>query len=30
MGRFMDVGEHVMIWAGRFISNYSPVGIRAR
>jgi len=26
----MDDGEHVMIWAGRFISSYSRVGIRAR
>jgi len=26
----MDGGEHVMIWAGRFISNYSHVGIRTR
>jgi len=26
----MDGGEHVMIWAGRFISCYSRVGIRAR
>jgi len=26
----MDGGEHVMIWAGRFISCYSCVGIRAR
>jgi len=24
----MDGGEHVMIWAGRFISWYSHVGIR--
>jgi len=26
----MDGGEHVMIWASRFISSYSRVGIRAR
>jgi len=26
----MDGGEHVMIWAGRFIFCYSQVGIRAR
>jgi len=26
----MDGGEHVMIWARRFISCYSRVGIRAR
>jgi len=26
----MDSGEHVMIWAGRFISYYSRVGIQAR
>jgi len=26
----MDGGEHVIIWAGRFISCYSRVGIRAR
>jgi len=26
----MDGGEHMMIWAGRFISCYSCVGIRAR
>jgi len=26
----MDGGEHVMKWAGRFISWYSRVGIRAR
>jgi len=26
----MNGGEHVMIWAGRFISCYSRVGIRAR
>jgi len=25
----MDGGEHVMIWARRFISSYSRVGIRA-
>jgi len=25
----MDGGEHVMIWAGRFISSYCRVGIRA-
>ena len=29
-GRFMDGGEHVMIWVGRFISSYSRVGIRER
>jgi len=29
-GRFMDGGYHVMVWAGRFILDYSPVGIRAR
>jgi len=26
----MDGGEHVMIWAGNFISWYSRVGIQAR
>jgi len=26
----MTGDEHVMIWAGRFISCYSRVGIRAR
>jgi len=26
----MDGGYHVMIWAGRFISSYSRVGIRPR
>jgi len=26
----MDGGEHMMIWVGRFISNYSRVGIRVR
>jgi len=26
----MDGCEHVMIWAGRFISYYSRLGIQAR
>jgi len=26
----MDGDEHVMMWAGRFISSYSRVEIRAR
>jgi len=26
----MDDNEHVMIWAGRFVSSYSRVGIWAR